>query len=587
MIKKVCLIHIVLFFSFTQIIHANIFNEEIAVKKTKAHEHFNNVFETKDLVLAKQEALKCFFLSQTYGFDTLIIKSSNVLGFLYSELDNLDSSMFFLKQGVKKSYKIKYNKPLIMSYSIISQNYIWQKKFDSAMIYNVFIDDLYKKDTLQKDDTYANHLAQKAQIFEKLNQHKIAINIYHKLIDSSNCQKCIINISLSEIYHDIYDYNNSKKLALKALKLIDQVKDTRNEAGIYFILGKTYLALSQKDSSLYYFSKNEEVLNRIGLNQESCNDLYLSITNLFFNVDSTVSKTYFNRINRNSIKSKSSLAKYYFYLAKFEKYDNKKILYAEKSLNLISENQNDIKIDLLYYLYSLYKRMNKNKKSLKTLELYQTEKEKINQEKIALEIQSTFAKRLLTNQNNNLKRIYDKKNIRVIKKFSNILLIISLSVFILLILFFLYRKIKKERIKKITLQKDKIQKKLSKILLKKDTDIFFLKKIKQELNLIKNSREIPLILSKINRHVKNIDIIDILDNADQEKKQILSKLRKKTTLTKTEEKVLILVMSGLSSKAIADKLFVTTKSIEMYRYNIRKKFKIPKGVLITEFLFDY
>ncbi len=46
------------------------------------------------------------------------------------------------------------------------------------------------------------------------------------------------------------------------------------------------------------------------------------------------------------------------------------------------------------------------------------------------------------------------------------------------------------------------------------------------------------------------------------------------TLTKKEEKILQLVGQGLTSNAIAEKLFVSRRTVDTHRYNIMKKFNL-------------
>lgn len=55
-------------------------------------------------------------------------------------------------------------------------------------------------------------------------------------------------------------------------------------------------------------------------------------------------------------------------------------------------------------------------------------------------------------------------------------------------------------------------------------------------------------------------------------------------LSPTERKVSALIRSGLSSKEIANLLHIDYRSVEQYRFRIRKKLRVPTETSLTTYM---
>jgi len=58
-------------------------------------------------------------------------------------------------------------------------------------------------------------------------------------------------------------------------------------------------------------------------------------------------------------------------------------------------------------------------------------------------------------------------------------------------------------------------------------------------------------------------------------------------ITGSEKRLAAMVRLNLSSKEIASILNISVKSVEMNRYRLRKKMKVPSGIALNEFIGNF
>jgi len=59
------------------------------------------------------------------------------------------------------------------------------------------------------------------------------------------------------------------------------------------------------------------------------------------------------------------------------------------------------------------------------------------------------------------------------------------------------------------------------------------------------------------------------------------------SLTKSERKILVMVSLGMTSKEIADKIYISTKTVENHRFNILQKLQLKGFNSLLKFTHDY
>ncbi len=117
-----------------------------------------------------------------------------------------------------------------------------------------------------------------------------------------------------------------------------------------------------------------------------------------------------------------------------------------------------------------------------------------------------------------------------------------------------------------------------------------LKQFKEEINEIKrgvddaHQQKIERLLVSVNRNSKkNWDAFKL--RFEQVNLGFFEKLRKEyPALTPTELKLCSFLKLNFSSKDIANLMGISSKSVKMGRYRLRKKFDLPRNVNLTEFI---
>jgi len=102
---------------------------------------------------------------------------------------------------------------------------------------------------------------------------------------------------------------------------------------------------------------------------------------------------------------------------------------------------------------------------------------------------------------------------------------------------------------------------------------------------IKNKKLNDLILFLNNTLEQNKEKVDLYSLADNTKDAFYHKLRERyPTLNEKETRVAAYVRLNLASKQIGIQLSITKASVDNYRYSLRKKMNIPKGIFLSDFL---
>jgi len=251
-------------------------------------------------------------------------------------------------------------------------------------------------------------------------------------------------------------------------------------------------------------------------------------------------------------------------------------LYTNKALNIL------IKLKRPYFIKECYENLSyielqrsDYKKSLEYLKLHHKFKDSvinIKQMQKSLQHQNNYAIKLVNEKNklkNEIKESEYQSKIWFWTLFS-ILLVLAL-----LILFLLFKKSRQnENLIALNLKNRELNQILQQIkqalnVLKKDqhTEITpILKEISQQINIESDRKELELFINE--KHT-----------------EFFFKLKQKEpSLTKKELRLSSLLLTGLTSKEIADLLSISSASVDMSRYRLRKKLNIPSEKSISIFL---
>ena len=116
----------------------------------------------------------------------------------------------------------------------------------------------------------------------------------------------------------------------------------------------------------------------------------------------------------------------------------------------------------------------------------------------------------------------------------------------------------------------------------------FLNNIKEELKSVDNTAVLSPVIKIIDKNLNNTDdwkfFEEAFNNAD---KDFLKKVKTKhASLTPNDLKLCAYLRLNLSSKEIAPLLNISSKSVEVKRYRLRKKMNLPHEASLTNYILE-
>lgn len=605
--------HSIFFFFLTTNIFCqkNIFNDSVNVEAKKSSIYYDECLVlidstlktlNKDIAKAKELSLRSVKYAYLANEDSLILRSTKITSLLFGMLHNPDSALRYAKIAAFHAKKLKSQLDLVAMETFISQSLIKLGEHKEAYHHLMKSEQVYKilNDTAI-DETYMFFKLTKAGFFFKLELIDLAFAEYfelEKLADSIQDSTFLMQIygGLAVLYKKIKDYDqatfyNKKCLANKYSKDVDV-------AIVYVNIGNTYAEFSQLDSAKFYYDKARAYY--LKRNAESYNLNYVNIAEVQMYVnagDLEKAKSIIHNIDTNSlhVEQKSN----YYLLKIFLTRDiDEKLKLALVGVDYsvqanILENQKE------YYknLYKIYEIKGFDQLALKSLKKYQLISDSIFNENKSLAIQKIVIQNTINKKDKEAKEnqlIYDNQIITESRKFW---IVLSLLLGLLIIVVFLYQKTRLSKQKSSLIQaRNKLlenenrqsKSDLEKISFEWEKGKNFLKQTKDELKRIRLSDEkeskINSLFALTNQFVLHEEQkIDLQEKIKEVQDSFFSKLDELGKLTKTEKKLAALLSLGLASKQIALILNVSEKTIEMYRFRLRKKLKISSEVDLNIF----
>ncbi|HRS54296.1 MAG TPA: tetratricopeptide repeat protein, partial [Bacteroidales bacterium] len=546
-------------------------------------------------------------------------------------VSDLKKAMLYANQALQLAYKIKYITGFAKACSNIGTCYSFLgNNLESLKYYNIA---LLIYNTIGFDDGIASCHLNIGNIYyymgnyiKAIEHYQKSIEGYYKIDNKRGIAGCLANIGI--IYVCQKNYDKALEYYYKSLATNIQSNDKIYLATLYSNIGSSYLDLGQIDKALYY------QYNALKISKE--NDFKLGIAHSYLNIGNIYEEKkkydkalYFYKKSYDIIKESDNkiwsldclneISKLYITL---EKYDAA-LFYAKQAYTISNKIIcNDQLTKTLLNLSIIYEKKANFYNALKFHKLYVNINDSFfsetHQKKLIELTQKYEAEKIekdLIEKNAKIYLLEKNKKIAVYKQ-KGLITLILIGIIIIIIL---QKRIKmNKKIYEYKIKNDENQLLLSKLELNNQKlqieqlqqNIYFqetkLKYKEQELiNLALHIHEKNNFLKKLEKTLTKTnfnpkEIIKLIDtnlyNLEKNKKEFdayvdsvshdfFINIRKLLPdINKSEERLLILLRLGLPSKEIADILNISTRSVEIARYRLRKKLNLNRKESLSNFL---
>ena len=537
------------------------------------------------------KTLMAFLLINTYVFSA---SSQNIIDSMKSIVNNAGIDLLFPD-----------NKDLLNSYDSIIRFYQRTENYDSLIVYENKVAQLYlRQNDLRKYAIITNRIG---YYYVLIGKHDKSVEI---LLDNLRFVKeNDLNNELAETYMYLgfgYRHFNQEEAIDFFTLCLENEKDTLsvyyssslNEiANIYNLSGKYEEALA------FYFRalKIKEAAVQGSPGQGivySYNDISIVYQNMH-NYDKAI--FYMKKcidLAENHLPSKyylclfySNIANLYSITRQYKKAED----YLQKGLILAKDLNNHYLFEVVYYVYyNFYKATNKPLKALESFETTVLYKDSLNKK----EVEKTIAdldKKYQTEKKEAEIIILKKEN--YIRGLSFAFILVLLIVMVIAAILIIRKQIKIRRTEKTLSEKLKkeLEYKKKEVLnlstyvkqrIAFTTDIITnLKKIKSNTKEVED--EINKVISFISLNYQNEQklINEVYSQIEDINKVFSYRIKEKhNNLTNEDIRLSSLLILNLTSKEIAEILFISPKSVEMKRYRLRKKLKLEKDCSLIDYL---
>lgn len=453
---------------------------------------------------------------------------------------------------------------------------------------------------------YLSHTNHMAGHYQQAQEHLVQCLAYSKLSDIKK-GKCYIMLGINS--KDRLDYTSSLFYYGKALSQFAHLKDSNNMALCYHNIGSLYLNLNL-DSALQYTTKAIQWRSKLGQTKA----MLSSMTNLgeIYNAQGKFNDVIVleEKIIRENMNGHDIRTLMYSYLTITEAYlslhkHKESEYYALKALK-IAQSIPDYAIQVRIFKGLMKealheKNIQKSRIYYKQLDSLSIVLNQAEAEDIKTEIEQRLNDVLKLKEAElntlKLKDTITQKKILQWQFFAFVLLSLG-AIYILFRLYQNYRsKLEDEKLENRLLQTDlsksrQSEKEAVEKLIHLGQGIIENKDIFDEIlsEIEKNKGVDTIDTSKVGRLIKNrnhkIDDREIfMHHLHQVQDGFFKQLKLKyPDLTQTEIKVCGLLTLNLSSKEMATLLNVEPKSVDMYRYRLRKKLHLPEDGNLSDFL---
>lgn len=552
-----------------------------------------------NVLVAKEVMYKSFRFALESKNDSVIASSAGGCSIIYNILNLDDSSLYFSKISVAALEKTKNYDKLNVVLTLIANAYSDIGQFDSASIYYDKNEAILHK--IKDAKAYFFYKMNKAIFYKQLSMFDYALN---ELVEAEQAMDSLksydfkgnILSGIASIYREQKRYKEAVNTSLESLKYFDNHPTDMSKALV--ITGHSYGDLKKFDSAYHYLKQSRVIVESIKGGYANVAASLLTECELLIDQDlQDQAYQQLRKIDSSQISLKQNIERLTL-LAKVAPTVKQSNQYLEKALRLTDEYkgliyQNEILTQLVdnYKSTSQYKKLSEYQSRLIDI------RDSLNKKTNDINLQRLFVERAIIQKEQEL--ALAKKQHLVVSasrrtQFWIFTTGILLLVFILSILYFSYRLIKKRK-ELVQLQNKQLRN--ENVEVKKDlTQLSF--KLDQGNELLSQAKKVLKDTKTQNQPSKEINDLLLLTNQfiqSEEEKKIFSeklegihqsffqKLDEQGKLTKTEKKIASFVLVGMSSKEISTIQKVEESTIEVYRSRIRKKMKVSKD----QSLFDY
>lgn len=570
-------------------------------KKKKGLEIYNRIDSTANLTERISAAHEAYQFNREIGNDSVIYETQFKLGILHLMIGNMDSSIHFLEKAETgfhnlglKNREIRTKAALLTGYRHSdNKQEALRQLFETERI-------ILTQDEPSEENIF--YYLQKAGFYFSLDMIDSTL-VAAQLADSiaSQIGSNRFEPQIRNVQGVAFSHIGNDSLAIENyLSVLDQYGPRETDRAIVLTnIANVYARLEQTDSSLLYYKMAKEVYMEIGVNESKLHELNMHIAYTFIDLDTDISKHYFEKVDFEQLKPKNKFYHYYV-----------RAVYAESTKDKISATLETM--DYLagltipkkqfesvchFDLYGYYTELEEHDQALFHYEEYNKITDEIHKEEIKLKLQTAelvhnvkekdqqiIAQEALLKEKNQL--IGAQKTGLALAIIVALLIIIALAIFIQS-----YRR--KGKINQLKLQQNILEQKL---LIKEMDPISFqlksaietIEETKSRLGKIKSGEpknqlnEVKIGLQQwLLRHKEKSGTDSALKLIEG---NFLEKLNGYPELTKSEKNIIILIKQGYQTKEISDQLNLAQNTIEIYRSRIRKKLNLTKQDHLQDFI---
>lgn len=536
-------------------------------------------------------------------YDTVFTRSLIIVGAVFAAKEQHDSVVKYLSEGdffyKKKRENLLYTEEEVRIKSILAYSHTKVGHYDKAFLIYQQSDKIYK--SLNDTNGLIFNSISKIELFSKIQAYDQCLKLINEIekMNKTEIQQGDLLLKKAATYDKIYGKDSSVKYYRSAINYLTIKEKYKIGLGTgYGNLANIYARENIWDSAFIYNNKACDIFHEIGLKSQKVN---IVLNNIDFLIQTKEYNTAIQSLDTIKEVPENLKSLYYFIKGEiFEKQDSytEAISHYERSL-YYAKDYRDIKRqkDIHHALYLIYQNRNDFKNALVHKKIDNTLQDSIfNQEK-SLAIQKVVIEKIIDENNFRIKQSALKHEQQMVKESQKFWMIFALSLGLLVLVVFFYQSFKIIKQKaKITLAQNQLlqnenrqaKSDLEKISFEWEKGKDFLKQTKEELKKIRLSDEKESKINSLFVVTNQFILNEEKKNDFQEKiKEIQDsffvKLDQLGKLTKTEKKMAALLSLGLTSREIALILNVTQKTIETYRFRLRKKLNISPETDLTLF----
>ena len=562
-----------------------------------------------------KEALK---LSLKNDYKESVGKAYMLMGVSYHYLSNMDSALISYKSALVKFNSNKDTISVAKVFMNIASIYSQQ---DSNLIALEMYENALRKFELLGDNNMVSLLLNSiGRINLKLfNYDKAIDNLMGSLVLSESIKDTMAYANslymLGVIHTHTGDYEISEDYYKKAIQAFKSIDSYIYVYHVKSSLANLYKDINEDDKALKLYSEcvtySEKSSDKVGLAYALYGKGSLYIKNKQYNkADKVLNYAHkiFSEIGNHytdgEINTFFAIIQY-----KVHKKNNKAVNYFNKAIEISAQDSNYSDLSFAYKSYSeFYESINNYKLANNYLKKYikannallvRQNKQKLDEVRVKYQTKLQKKKNLLLELSLANEKDLKSKSEEYTKLLILFITILVALVIMLIILVFAIRKLDKKKLRISTIEKENVLKDLQRNNVEIVAKALLVSKAKASLSKLSKSisSNKDAILNDDKKVLKKIDLsinktkkeLNELSQIDKELKvtnvEFYNKLLEiDSSFTPTELKICTFLQINMTTKEICDIIYRSTRTVEGFRYNIRKKLNLDSDTNLNIYL---